>query len=170
MKQELGREGKEDKVNETEFKQIVGSLRYLCHSRPDLEFAIGLVSRYTKRPRIPHLLAAKRILRFIKGTINTGILFPNKDNNNSEELVGYTDANWGGDRDDRKSTIGYIFMYGATPISWSSKKQSIVALSTCEAKYVPATMSACQAVSLDTLLQELKIKESDGVKLFVDNK
>lgn len=88
----LEREGKEDKVDETEFKQIVGSLRYLCHSRPDLEFVVGLVSRYTKRPRIPHLLAAKRILRFIKGTINTGILFPNKDNNNSEELVGYTDA------------------------------------------------------------------------------
>ena len=122
-----------------------------------MEFVVGVVSRYTKRPRIPHLLAAKRILRFIKGTINTGILFPNKDNNNSEELVGYTDANWGGDRDDRKSTIGYIFMYGATPISWSSKKQSIVALSSCEAEYVAAAMSACQAVWLDTLLQELKI-------------
>jgi len=61
-------------------------------------------------------------------------------------------------------------MYGVAPISWSSKKQSIVALSTCEVEYVAATMSACQAVRLDTLLQELKINESDGVKLFVDNK
>ena len=99
-----------------------------------------------KGPRIPHLLAAKRILRFIKGTINAGILFPNKDNSNSEELMGYTDADWGGDRDDRKSTIGYIFMYGATPISWSSKKQSIVALSTCEAKYVVITSYVCHSI------------------------
>ncbi|GAU22960.1 hypothetical protein TSUD_247040 [Trifolium subterraneum] len=86
-------------------------------------------------------LIAKRILRYIKGTMDYGIVF-NKPNKRSIELIGYTDSNWCGDKDDRKSTTGYVFLYGGAPISW---KEPVVALSTCEAEYIAASLSACQA-------------------------
>ena len=115
-------------------------------------------------------MAVKRILRYIKGTLDVGILFPNKSKSKEVHVQGYTDSDWCGDKDDRKSTAGYVFMYGDAPISWCSKKEPVVALSSCEAEYIAAAMSACQAAWLDKLLQELKVKGSEGVRLLIDNK
>lgn len=159
----------EERADPTCYRQIVGSLRYLCNSRPDLMYSVGLISRYMEEPRSSHLLAAKRILRYVKGTSNYGILFPMRSEKNEAKLFGYTDADWCGDKGDRKSTAGYIFMFGRTPISWSSKKEPVVALSSCEAEYIAASMSVCQALWLNTLMGELKMEKSDSVKLLIDN-
>jgi len=100
---------------------MVGSLRYLCNSRPDICFAVGVISRYMHHPRKVHLLAAKRVLRYIKGTIGFGLLFP-ENNQEQTELVGYSDSDWCGDCSDRRSTSGFLFKFMGAPISWCSKK------------------------------------------------
>jgi hypothetical protein len=88
-------------VDPTIFKSLVGSLRYLTCTRPDILYGVGLVSRYMESPTMPHFKAAKRIIRYIKGTIDFGLLYPSY---NEFKLVGYSDSDWGGDVDDRKST------------------------------------------------------------------
>lgn len=123
------------------------------------------------RPRLPHLLAAKRIMRYVKGTLDFGVLFP--DQNCSKENIdvhGFSDSDWCGDKDDRKSTGGYVFMIGKAPISWCSKKEPVVALSSCEAEYISASLTACQAVWIDNLMTELRLKKGGAVRLLVDNK
>ena len=87
-----------------------------------------MVSRFMKKPCKDHLLAAKRILRYMKGTLECGILFLAAKENSEIEIVGYTVADWSGDVGDRKSTFGYMFMLGNAPISWCSKKQEVVYL------------------------------------------
>jgi hypothetical protein len=121
-----------------------------------------------ERPKMSHLSAAKRILRYIKGTMDYGIVF-NKPDKKSIELIGYTDSNWCGDKDDRKSTAGYVFLYGGSPISWCSRKEPVVALSTCEAEYIAASLSACQGVWLSNLIDEISNVKCDSVILKVDN-
>lgn len=97
-------------------------------------------------------------------------MYPNRFDDAEEILHGYTDSDWCGDKNDRKTTAGYVFMCGAAHISWSSKKEFVVVLSSCGAEYIAASMSACQAVWIDTLIQELKMKEAGPIELFVDNK
>ncbi|MCI13275.1 putative copia-type polyprotein, partial [Trifolium medium] len=113
-------------------------------------------------------LIAKRILRHIKGTMDSGIVFQTPDRR-SMDLVGYTNSNWCGDKDDRKSTIGYIFLYGGAPISCCSRKEPVVTLSTCEAEYIAASLSACQGVWLSNLINEISNVKCDFVTIKVDN-
>ncbi|KAK2374004.1 hypothetical protein QL285_074999 [Trifolium repens] len=86
----------EEAVDSTIFKQIVGSLRYLCNSRPDICFAVGLVSRFMESPRRSHMNAARRILRYIAGTLDFGILFPKSAMKAKPEIICYSDADWCG--------------------------------------------------------------------------
>lgn len=88
------------------YRSLVGSLRYLTCTRPDILFATGLVNRYMETPKSSHLMAAKRILRYIKGTIGYGLLYASSGN---EALFGFSDSDWAGCYDDRKSTTGYFF-------------------------------------------------------------
>jgi hypothetical protein len=104
-------------VNETYFKQIMGSLIYLITTRPDLMFTVSLISRYMGKPTELHLQAVKRALRYLKGTINFGIFYKK---GGSESLVGYADSDY--DLEDQKSTSGYVFMLGSRAVAWSSKK------------------------------------------------
>jgi hypothetical protein len=96
-------------VDPTYFKSLVGSLRYLTCTRPDILYGVGLISRYMETPDQSHLNAAKRILRYIKGTINEGMFYTSSTNFN---LVGYSDSDWGRDLDERKSTTGFVFFHG----------------------------------------------------------
>lgn len=140
----LEKEGTKELVDETMYKKMVGSLRYLCHTRPDIEFSIGIVSRFMQNPRAPHLLVAKQILRYVKGTMSSGILFPQNNTMTDEiKVAGFTDVDWGGDKDDRKSTTGFVFFVEGAPISWSSRKELVVDLSICEAEYIAVAMCAC---------------------------
>lgn len=136
----------------TLFRQIVGSLFYLTITRPDISFSVGVVSQFMDKPCESHLIAAKRILRYIKGTLNFGLLY---QQHTPFLLTGFVDADWAGDLNDRRSTTGYCFNMGSTAISWCSKKQSTVALSSCEAEYVAASMATQECIWLKRLIQEM---------------
>lgn len=156
-------------VDETGFKQIIGSLRYLCNSRPELNYGVGLISRFMSKPKKSHLLAAKRILRYLQGTSDYGVLFPFGREKSELELVGFSDSDYGGDLIERKSTSGYLFLLNKAPISWCSKKQNVVALSSCEAEYIAGSFAACQAMWLVELLQSLKVTIKTPLELRIDN-
>ncbi|KAL2585495.1 hypothetical protein AAZV13_13G001300 [Glycine max] len=140
------------KVDKTYYKQIVGSLMYLTSTRPDMMFVVNLISRYMENPTELHLLAAKRVLRYLKGTTEFGIFYKKGGN---KELLAYTDNDYAGDLDDRKSTSGYVFLLCSAAVSWSSKKQPIVSLSTTEAEFIGAASCACQAIWLKRVLGKL---------------
>lgn len=157
-------EGK--KVDSTLYKQIVGSLMYLTATRPDIMYYVSLTSRYMENPTEMHLLAAKRILHYLQGTRDFGLFYKKGE---KLELFGFTNSDYAGDQDDRRSTSGYIFMLGTGAISWSSKKQPIVTLSTTEAEFIAATACACQAIWLRRILEELQFKQDKATTVFCDN-
>ncbi|KAM1534001.1 hypothetical protein ACFX10_007845 [Malus domestica] len=99
-----------------------------------------------------HLATAKRVLRYLKGTISLGILYKNGGH---VELKGYSDSDYAGDLDDRKNTSRYLFMLSSGAVCWSSKKQPMVTLSTTEAEFIVAASCACQAIWLRRIMKEL---------------
>ena len=156
-----------DQVDASKYRSLVGSLRYLTSTRPDLLLSVGIVSRYMEEPSYSHWKVLKRILRYIRGTISLGLYYTKLNN---YELVGYSDSDWCEDVDDRKSTSRYVFFMGHTTFTWLSKKQPIVTLSTCEAEYVAASWCVCHAVWLRNLLSKLEMKQEEGTVIRVDNK
>ena len=148
------------------YKSIVGTLMYLNATRPDIMHAVSLISRFMERPKEAHWQAAKRILRYVKGTKRYGILYTTSEN---FELIGYTNSDWAGSVNDRKSTSSYVFHMGSGAISWASKKQPSVALSTTEAEYVAATAAACQAVWIRRMLRILCQEQVKGTVIYCDN-
>ncbi|GAA0173738.1 transmembrane signal receptor [Lithospermum erythrorhizon] len=156
-----------EQVNPTLFKSLVGSLRYLTCTRPDILFAVGLVSRFMEKPSTSHLKEAKRILRYLKGTLYHGLLYSTSQD---FRLMGYCDSDFAGDIDDRKSTTGFVFLLGNNVISWSSKKQPIVTLSTCKSEYIVATSCACHAIWLRRLLKELQLPQMEPTEIMTDNR
>jgi hypothetical protein len=101
-------------------RQLVGSLLYLTHTHPDLSFVVVLVSRYMQTTHESHWKAAKRILRYVRGTVQFEIHYSSRG---TPLLVGFTDSDWAGDPYDWKSTAGYVFILGSGPITWACKKQ-----------------------------------------------
>ena len=145
----------------------MGSLRYLVHTRPDIAFAVGYVSRFMERPTSEHLNAVKRILRYIAGTIDYGCHF--RRTGAELKLLGFSDADMGGDIDTRKSTTGVLFFLGSSPVTWQSQKQKVVALSSCEAEYIAGTAAACQGIWLAQLLADLQSKQRAAFLLKMDS-
>ena len=131
-------------VDKSEYQSLVGSLLYLSmRTRPDITYAVSVTARFCSNPTTQHMTAVKRILRYLRGTTHHGLLYKRS---RSKELLGYSDADWGGDRNDCKSTSGYLFQLGGTAITWQSKKQTCVALSTAEAEYIALAGAAQEAV------------------------
>jgi hypothetical protein len=157
----------EPAVDATEYRRIVGALRYLVNTRPDLAYAVGYVSRFMEKPTTEHLIAVKRILRYVAGTVNYGCHYRRKEG--EATLLGYSDSDHGADVDGRKSTSGMLFFLGRNIITWQSQKQKVVALSSCEAEYIAAATASCQAVWLARLLAELRGREAGAVTLNIDN-
>lgn len=155
-------------VNATEYKSIVGSLRYLVHTRPDIAYSVGVVSRFMERPTAIHQAAIKRILRYIKGTINYGLTYSKGRGNYL--LQGFSDSDLAGDVVDRKSTGGMVFYLDESLITWVSQKQRCVALSSCEAEFMAATAAACQGIWLQKLLSQISDVDSGPVVIYIDNK
>ncbi|XP_019055103.1 PREDICTED: uncharacterized protein LOC109115474 [Nelumbo nucifera] len=106
-------------------RSLVGGLIYLTHTRPDIDFSVGVLSRFMHSPSKHNLGAAKRVLRYIAGTLEFGLWYSHVSN---FKLIGFTDSDWAGCLDDRKSTSGYTLCLGLGAISWSSKKQATTAL------------------------------------------
>ncbi|XP_062191325.1 secreted RxLR effector protein 161-like [Phragmites australis] len=171
IKLKLLKEGTTPSVDATEYRSIVGSLRYLCNSRPDLAFAVGYLSRFMEVPRQEHMAAVKRVLRYVAGTMHMGVhYYYGGKKEIAPRLLGYSDSDLAGDVNDRKSTSGLVFFLANGPIAWQSAKQKVVALSSCEAEYIAAAGAACQGIWLARLLAELIGGEALAPKLMVDNK
>ncbi|KAJ0556958.1 putative RNA-directed DNA polymerase [Helianthus annuus] len=154
-------------VNEKQFRSLVGGLIYLTHTRPDILFSVSLISRFMQKPTAIHLGAAKRILRYIAGTVGHGLWY---GRTKTVKLEGFTDSDWASSYEDRKSVSAYMFSIGSSAISWSSKKQPVVALSTCEAEYIAANSAACQGVWLRKLLLELGYDQKGPTVIWCDSK
>ena len=150
----------------THYRRIIGALQYLNMTRPDLSFAINKLSQFMHQPTSTHLQHLKRLLRYLKSTINYGLLLQKSA---KFELVTFSDADWGGNMDDRTSTSAYISFFGGNPISWSSKKQKTVARSSTEAEYRAVASAAAEVLWLKNLLHELHIPLSRQPLLLCDN-
>ncbi|KAL4183531.1 hypothetical protein AMTRI_Chr11g155550 [Amborella trichopoda] len=139
---------------------------YLTYTCPDIMFPVSLVSRFMHNPFVHHLGAVKWILRYIRATSNYGIWYKPVPN---FQLVGFTDNDWAGFVDDRKSTSGYVFNLGSGVASWSSKKQATTALSSSEAEYIATTTTVCQAVWMKRILEDLKQVQGYATEIYCDN-
>lgn len=117
------------------YRMMVGSLQYLTLTRPDITFAVNQVSQFMQTPLVHHMEAVKRILRYVKGTIHHGVTLWRSDTSRLDLTSGYTDADWAGDPNTRKSVTGYCVYLGASLIAWKSRKQRTVARSSTEAEY-----------------------------------
>ncbi|KAG6499559.1 hypothetical protein ZIOFF_039349 [Zingiber officinale] len=155
-------------VDTTEYRCIVGCLRYLLHTWPDLSYSVGMESRYMERPTIMHHRVVKQILRYLKGTIYFGLVYIKGPQ--EIDIFGYSDSDLADDLDGRKSTSGMTFYFNESLVSWNSQKQKTVALSSCEAEFMAATTAACHALWLRSLASELTGVKPKPVTLFVDNK
>ncbi|KAG1337790.1 Retrotransposon protein [Cocos nucifera] len=156
-----------DKADEKVFRSMVGGLIFLTHTRPDIMFAVSLISRFMHSPSNHHFGAAKRVLRYVAGTTSLGIMYSKV---NDFKLLSFTDSSWADCADDRKSTTGYCFSFGSGLISWCSKKRPTIALSSIEAEHIACTVAACQAVWLRRILSDLKKKQAAATPLICDNK
>ncbi|KAK2444948.1 putative mitochondrial protein [Trifolium repens] len=152
-------------VDQSMYRSMIGSLLYLTASRPDITFAVGVCARYQSEPKVSHLNQVKRILKYVNGTCDYGMMYSHCEDSS---LCGYCDADWAGSADDRKSTSGGCFFLGSNLISWFSKKQNCVALSTAEAEYVAAGSSCTQLVWMKQMLKEYDV-EQDVITLYCDN-
>lgn len=149
------------------YQSAVGSLLYLAVStRPDISYAVSSVAKFSAQPTKVHWSAVKRILRYLRGTPDYGLAF---SLDSCGKCVGYSDADWGGDLDDRKSTSGYIFFISGGPVSWRSKKQSCVALSTAEAEYIALSSAVQEATWMGRLTSSLEGRKEEPVLVFEDN-
>ena len=162
------REVSEPLDNPKLFRAIVGSLIYVMTcTRPDLCYVVTMLSQHMANPKVIHLSLAKHVLRYLKGTINYGLTFSRvKD----VEIIGFTDSDWGSSPD-RRSISGYCYTLNSNGplISWSSRKQRIVALSSSEAEYVAMTEAMKEANFLRQLLADMTGSERQVVRLYADN-
>ncbi|XP_070672588.1 secreted RxLR effector protein 161-like [Malus domestica] len=139
------------KVDATKYQSLIGSLLYLTVTRPDIMFASSMLSRYMEEPSQLHFGAGKRVLRYVQGTLDYGIMAETR----SLRLIGYTDSDWAGCLDDMKSTSAYLFSLGSGICSWRTKKQNVVAQSSTEAEYVAVTKVASQVIWLRRILKDI---------------
>ena len=165
----LGKTGAGEPLDATRYRSIVGSLRYLCSTIPDISLSVGMVSRYLEAPAEAHWVAVKKILRYVSGTLNHGCCYK-QGGAAAPEVISYSDSDHAGDLDDRRSTTGVVFFLNSSPITWTSHKQKVVAVSSCEAEYMAAATAACQGVWLCRLLGGLTGDTPTRAKLRVDNK
>jgi hypothetical protein len=152
----------------TRYRSLIGSLRYLVNTRPDLAYAVGIASRFMEAPGREHWAVVKRIVRYIAGTLDYGCKYM-KGEGMGLNLLGYTDSDCSGDLVHRKSTSGIIFYLGTNLVTWASQKQKVVALSSCEAEYIAAALGACQGVWLSRLIADLVGGEAQKFRLLIDN-
>src|SRR5271156_5944418 len=153
-------------VDQKLYRSMIGSLLYATASRPDVMYAVGLVGRFQANPRESHLQEVKRIFRYLKGTTELGLWYPRGQ---ELTLTAYTDADWAGDIDDRKSTSGGAFYIGECLVAWLSKKQSSISLSTAEAEYIAAAACCTQVLWMKQTLQDVHIQFEDPILILCDN-
>ena len=158
-----------EKIQDMPYINVVGALNYLATcTRPDISYAVGALGSFSAKPEWEHWLAAKRVMRYLQGTQDL-CLSLGSDDTQSRQLKGYSDADYAGDVDKRRSTSGYAFFIGDSLVSWRSKRQSVVALSTTEAEYIAAVSAGQEAMSLRNLIAELGYLQKSGTTIYMDN-
>jgi hypothetical protein len=166
-----GQIGEEERLfmQNKDYRGLVGSLLYLYFTRPDVAFAVNQLSRHVNDPRRVHWNAAMRVLRYLRGTTDLGLKYT-RENPSKVPVIGFSDSDWGGDTDSRRSTTGYVFLMSGAAISFKTKLQASVALSTCEAELVALSEATREAIWLRQLLIEMKQMTNDRpVPLMEDN-
>jgi hypothetical protein len=153
-------------IDATLYRQIIESLMYLTNTRPNIFFVMNTLSQFLVEPRHVHLVAAKHVMWYLKGTIDCGLSY---DGDHDFTLSGYTDAGWAGSVSDRKNTSGCCFSLGLAMISWKSRKKSIIALSTVEAEYIATCSASCEAIWFRKLLTSLFDLEMEATTILCDN-
>ncbi|XP_078160139.1 uncharacterized protein LOC144555617 [Carex rostrata] len=161
----LGTESGELLLDIGQYQRLVGKLIYLTVTRPDITFAVSVISQFMHAPRTSHLSAIERILRYLKGTPGQGIWMRK---NNTNDVVGFSDADWAGSCD-RKSTTGFCTFVGGNLVTWKSKKQNVVARSSAEAEYRAMASTASELIWIKQLLSDMKIENAGAMKMFCDN-
>ncbi|XP_019053901.1 PREDICTED: uncharacterized protein LOC109114922 [Nelumbo nucifera] len=144
-----------------QYQRLVGRLLYLSMTRPNIAYAVGVLSQFMHAPKATHLEAAHRVLRYLKKFPGTGLLFGKHEHIRVEV---YTDADWAGSVDDRKSTSGYCALVGGNLVTWRSKKQSVVARSSVEAEYRAMSHGVAELLWIKNLLGELDFPLSDPIE------
>ena len=154
-------------VDKGSYQRLVGKLIYLAHTRPDIAYAVSIVSQFMHNPRESHLKAVHRLLQYLKGTPGKGILFKKGE---SLTLEAYTDADYAGSLIDRRSTTGYCTFLGGNLVTWRSKKQNVVARSSAEAEFRAMALGVCELLWLKIILDDLGITWEGPMKLYCNNK
>jgi histone deacetylase 1/2 len=150
----------------TQYRSIVGGLQYLTVTRPDLSFVVNKVCQYLHEPRTPHWSAVKRVLRYVRYTVDTGL---HLRSSSSTLLSAFSDADWAGNIDDRRSTGGHAIFYGGNLIAWSARKQSTVSRSSTESEYKALANATAELVWVQSLLRELGVPQGRPPVLWCDN-
>jgi len=161
----LNNEDTRTKVDQKLYRSMIGTLLYLTASRPHLLFSVCLCARFQSNPRESHLTDVKRIFRYLKGTTNLGLLYRKSLD---YKLVGFCDADFAGDRIERKSTSGNCQFLGENLISWASKRQATIAMSTAEAEYISAASCCTQLLWMKHQLEDYPIN-ANSILIYCDN-
>ncbi|XP_040366874.1 secreted RxLR effector protein 161-like, partial [Rosa chinensis] len=155
-------------TDRSRYQRLVGRLIYLAHTRPDVAYAVSVVSQFMHNPSESHMDAVMRILKYLKSAPGRGVLF--SKHNNILEVCGFTDADWAGNITDRRSTSGYFIFVGGNLVTWKSKKQKVVARSSAEAEYRGMAHGVCELLWLRNLLRDLGFILKNSMQLYCDNK
>jgi len=154
-------------VEDWPYRELIGALLYLAvATRPDIANTVSRLAQFTTAPEKSHWLAAKRVLRYLAGTVRIGLVYTPTD----QPLLGYSDADWGGDLVTRKSYSGYAFLMSGGAVTWKSQKQRSVALSSTEAEYVSLSEAVKEGLYLRSLLMEIKLDEPAELTICIDNR
>jgi hypothetical protein len=150
----------------SQYRRLIGKLLYLTNTRPDICFATQQLSQFLSKPTVNHYNAACRVIRYLKHNPGRGLLFPR---HSDLQILGFTDADWAGCLDTRKSTTGYCFFIGSSLVSWKAKKQTTVSRSSSEAEYRALSSATCELIWLLYLMSDLKIQCSKPPVIYCDS-
>ena len=152
-------------VDQTLYRSMIGKLQYLVHTIPNITLEVGIVARFLTKPRENHMMAIKRILRYLKGTKDYGLWYKLGGN---LDLKVFTDADWAGNLDDKKRTSGGAFFLGKRLVSWTSKKQNCTSQSTTEVEYVAVAVNFSNIIWFKQLLEGMKVEIKGLVVMYCD--